>query len=257
MSSSDELSRLLEVRDRIVLRRRGKGTTGAMEERTEVNISERKKEGSGIVKKKRSNRAKKLARKLSRREKFEREDRQTKPGDIYLGHIPHGFYEGEMHRYFSQFGKVLKLRLSRSHRSGRSRGYAFIRFQCEEVAKIAAESMNNYLMYGKLLKCRVVSGRRQMFRSSKHWPAQCKRQEAMRRQYNRLQAVSSQQQYCRRLKNVSRREGKRQRRILARGMQYQCPSVSQLAATEPWSVMPSHKKFYNPDSDRSDSEHEG
>lgn len=37
-----------------------------------------------------------------------------KPGAIYLGHIPHGFYEKEMRGYFSQFGKVTRLRLFRS-----------------------------------------------------------------------------------------------------------------------------------------------
>lgn len=36
--------------------------------------------------------------------------------------------------------------------SGRSKGYAFIEFQHPEVAKIAAETMNNYLMFNRLLK---------------------------------------------------------------------------------------------------------
>jgi nucleolar protein 15 len=38
----------------------------------------------------------------------------TKPGVIYLGRIPHGFYEDEMRGYFSQFGTVTRLRLSRN-----------------------------------------------------------------------------------------------------------------------------------------------
>ena len=33
---------------------------------------------------------------------------------MYLGHIPHGFYEEEMRKYFSQFGRVTRLKLSRS-----------------------------------------------------------------------------------------------------------------------------------------------
>lgn len=36
--------------------------------------------------------------------------------------------------------------------SGRSKGYAFIEFLHPEVAKIAAETMNNYLMFNRLLK---------------------------------------------------------------------------------------------------------
>jgi len=39
-----------------------------------------------------------------------------KPGVIYVGHIPRGFYEPQMAKYFSQFGKVTRLKLSRSKR---------------------------------------------------------------------------------------------------------------------------------------------
>ena len=35
-------------------------------------------------------------------------------GVVYLGHIPHGFFEQEMRTYFSQFGNVNRLKLSRS-----------------------------------------------------------------------------------------------------------------------------------------------
>lgn len=39
--------------------------------------------------------------------------------------------------------------------TGRARGYAFVEFEFPEVAAIAAESMNNYLMFDKLLKCEL------------------------------------------------------------------------------------------------------
>jgi len=78
------------------------------------------------------------------------------PGVVYLGHVPHGFYEKEMRAFFSQFGKVTRLRLSRSKRTGRSKGYAFLEFRHEEVAKVAADTMNNYLMYRQILKCEFV-----------------------------------------------------------------------------------------------------
>lgn len=38
----------------------------------------------------------------------------SKPGVVFLGRIPHGFYEKEMRAYFSQFGEVTRLRLSRN-----------------------------------------------------------------------------------------------------------------------------------------------
>ena len=39
---------------------------------------------------------------------------KSEVGVIYLGRIPHGFYEEEMESYFSQFGQVSRLRLSRN-----------------------------------------------------------------------------------------------------------------------------------------------
>ena len=48
------------------------------------------------------------------------------------------------------------MRLSRSKRTGRSKGYAFAEFEDAETAKIVAETMNNYLILGKLLQVKVV-----------------------------------------------------------------------------------------------------
>ena len=69
-------------------------------------------------------------------------------GVIYIGHIPYGFVEEGIKAYFEQYGEVLRLKLMRSKKTARSKGYAFLEFKDAEVAKIAAESMNGYLMYG-------------------------------------------------------------------------------------------------------------
>ena len=61
-----------------------------------------------------------------------------------------------MRAYFSQFGELNHVRLSRSKKTGRSKHYAFLEFASAEVAKIAAETMNNYLLFGHILKCSVV-----------------------------------------------------------------------------------------------------
>jgi nucleolar protein 15 len=61
-----------------------------------------------------------------------------------------------MRAYFSQFGEITRLRLSRNRVTGRSKHYAFIEFASSVVAKIVAETMNNYLMYGHILKCKYV-----------------------------------------------------------------------------------------------------
>ncbi|KAF9109158.1 MKI67 FHA domain-interacting nucleolar phosphoprotein [Mortierella sp. AM989] len=85
----------------------------------------------------------------------EPKDKNT-TGVVYLGRIPHGFYEEQMKAYFTQFGKVLRLRLSRNKKTGKSKHYAFIEFASQEVADIVADTMNNYLLFGHLLKCKAL-----------------------------------------------------------------------------------------------------
>jgi nucleolar protein 15 len=40
-------------------------------------------------------------------------------GTLYLGRIPHGFYEEQIKEYFSQFGDVTRLRLARNRKVSR------------------------------------------------------------------------------------------------------------------------------------------
>lgn len=75
---------------------------------------------------------------------------------IYLGHIPDGFFEKEMKKYFAQYGKVLRVKLFRSPKTNRSKGYAFIEFEDHEVAKTASESMQGYFMMERQLVSHVV-----------------------------------------------------------------------------------------------------
>lgn len=79
-----------------------------------------------------------------------------KPGTVYVGRVPHGFYEHQMRAYFEQFGTITRLRLSRNKATGASKHFAFIEFSSEEVAKIVAETMDNYLMFGHILKCKFA-----------------------------------------------------------------------------------------------------
>lgn len=85
-----------------------------------------------------------------------KDDKEDKPGVVYVGRIPHGFYEQQMRSYFNQFGDITRLRLSRNKKTGRSKHYAFIEFSSREVAKIVAESMNNYLLFGHILKVQLL-----------------------------------------------------------------------------------------------------
>ncbi|KAL4929562.1 uncharacterized protein BDV17DRAFT_261223 [Aspergillus undulatus] len=100
--------------------------------------------------------SKKAKRKILKMQKQNKTDASEQPGVVYVGRIPHGFYEHQMKAYFTQFGEITRLRLSRNRLTGASKHYAFIEFASESVAKIVAATMDNYLMYGHILKCKYV-----------------------------------------------------------------------------------------------------
>ncbi|GAP83815.1 putative ribosomal biogenesis protein Gar2 [Rosellinia necatrix] len=78
------------------------------------------------------------------------------PGVVYIGRIPKGFYEHQMREYFSQFGQVNKIRMSRNKATGQSKHFAFIEFAELGVAEIVAKTMDNYLLAGHILKVKIV-----------------------------------------------------------------------------------------------------
>ncbi|KAM0276274.1 hypothetical protein ACHAQH_006904 [Verticillium albo-atrum] len=98
--------------------------------------------------------------KLSKKEKkalaASKNAAKVEPGVIYVGRLPHGFYEHELRSYFNQFGPVTKLRLSRNKHTGKSKHYAFIEFKSESDADIAARTMNSYLLFGHILRVKLV-----------------------------------------------------------------------------------------------------
>ncbi|XP_005815980.1 MKI67 FHA domain-interacting nucleolar phosphoprotein isoform X1 [Xiphophorus maculatus] len=146
------------------------------------------------------------------------------PGVVYVGHLPLGLFEPQLRSYFEQFGTVLRLRLSRSKKTGGSKGFAFIEFESGEVAKIVAETMNNYLMGERLIKCEVLPpekvheklfvGSQRMFRR----PAQ----PAVTR-YNRSRSTEQLEAMTRRL---LRKESQLRRKLARQGVQYDFPGFA-------------------------------
>jgi nucleolar protein 15 len=61
-----------------------------------------------------------------------------------------------MRAYFSQFGALTRLRLSRNRRTGAPRHYAFLEFASAAVADVVAATMDGYLLSGRILRVRRV-----------------------------------------------------------------------------------------------------
>lgn len=93
---------------------------------------------------------------VSKKVKESSKGKMGETGVIYVGRVPHGFYEFEMRQYFSQFGDISRLRLSRNRKTGASKHFAFVEFAEESTAEVVAKTMDNYLLFGHILKCKVV-----------------------------------------------------------------------------------------------------
>ncbi|KAJ7529642.1 hypothetical protein O6H91_15G059900 [Diphasiastrum complanatum] len=144
---------------------------------------------------------------------------------VYVGRIPHGFYEEQMREYFGQFGVIQNLRLSRNKKTGKSKHYAFIEFASAEVAAIVAESMNNYLLFESLLQVKLVpqekihptlwigANRKFQVKPWKLWEKE---------RHNRDRTAAEQKSL---LKRLIRRDDKRKRNLLKAGIDYDYPDL--------------------------------
>jgi nucleolar protein 15 len=81
----------------------------------------------------------------------------SKKSVLFVGALPPVYSERELLAFFGQFGKIRKLRLSRSKKTARSRGYAYIQYELPEVAQIAASSTNSYIIGGKPIRVELLN----------------------------------------------------------------------------------------------------
>lgn len=49
-----------------------------------------------------------------------------------------------------------------SFKTGKSKGYAFVEFYSDEVAKVVADTMDNYLVFERIVKCKLKSPEQQV-----------------------------------------------------------------------------------------------
>ncbi|XP_066179158.1 MKI67 FHA domain-interacting nucleolar phosphoprotein [Sylvia atricapilla] len=146
------------------------------------------------------------------------------PGVVFVGHLPRGLCEPQLREYFGQFGKVTRLRLSRSKKTGGSKGYAFMEFESDDVAKIVADTMNNYLFSERLLKCQFVPPEKVHENLFKDCDRIFRRpsQPAVRR-YNRIRSLLEK---ARMTKRLLRKERLLQKKLAEKGLQYDFPGFA-------------------------------
>ncbi|WFD01239.1 nucleolar protein [Malassezia yamatoensis] len=148
-------------------------------------------------------------------------------GVVYVGRLPHGFFEKQLRAYFSQFGDLRRLRLSRNKKTGHSKHYAFLEFDSREVAEIVVETMNNYLLDGHLLQMAMIPankvdeniwiGANRQFRK-----VPTDRVERVRR--SRPRTAEQREQVHQRL---LQRENQRRAKLASLGIEYDFPGYQQ------------------------------
>ncbi|XP_066201617.1 MKI67 FHA domain-interacting nucleolar phosphoprotein [Saccopteryx leptura] len=167
---------------------------------------------------------KEVAQARRRATKFKKQEKEKlTPGVIYVGHLPPALYETQIQAYFSQFGTVTRLRLSRSKKTGNSKGYAFVEFESEDVAKIVAETMNNYLFGERLLKCHFMPPEKVHEELFREWHIPFKKPSfpAVKR-YNQNRTLL---QKLRMEERFKKKEKLLRKRLAKKGIDYNFPSL--------------------------------
>ncbi|KAK2525887.1 Nifk [Columba guinea] len=149
---------------------------------------------------------------------------ELRPGVVYVGHLPRGLCEPQIYEYFQQFGTVTRLRLSRSKKTGASKGYGFIEFESDDVAKIVADTMNNYLFSERLLKCQFMSPERvheNLFKNSNR--RFLKPSQPAVRRYNKIRSLV---QKAKMTKRLLQKEKRLRKRLAEKGLNYDFPGFA-------------------------------
>jgi len=156
---------------------------------------------------------------------IKKDDLRTK-GIVYIGHLPRGFEESELRKFFEQFGNISKLRVARSKSTARSKGYAFLEFESKAVAEIAVKTMDGYMMFGKKVQCHLVdTPHKDTFKhANREWNF-VPNQLIFR---NKMNMVKTDTQKAERVKGLLEKEKEKRIRLKELGMDYEFPGYTAL-----------------------------
>ncbi|KAL6900854.1 hypothetical protein ACP4OV_005530 [Aristida adscensionis] len=155
---------------------------------------------------------------------------------VYIGHIPHGFYEDQMQGFFQQFGTVRRLRISRNHKTGKSKHYGFVEFENPEVAAVVAKEMHNYLLFEHTLQVSLVPPEKvhpKLWKGVRRGFVPIDRVAIERKRHNKDKTI---EEHKKMVEGIVKRDEKRRKRIKAAGIDYECPALV-------GSIQPSAKKI--------------
>lgn len=150
------------------------------------------------------------------------DDNEEKDLVLYVGHLPKDFEEIDLRRFLTQFGKVYNCRVARKIETGKSKGFAFIRFGDDEVTQIACETLHGYFLEKQRLVCQVRPAHPGMFfdtdkmidKRQKKLTLETKQRNNNLANSDKLKAITS---------KLVTREMKKRERLEALGIDYDFP----------------------------------
>ena len=188
-------------------------------------ISLKKKEKSTIKESNPLNKeSKEEIRQISKKREIQNEEgisSQPSTGVVYVGHLPWGFIDSTLKKYFSQFGNITRIISPKSSKTGRSVGYAFIEFEDEETARIAAKTMNNYILFEKILKCSFVEDKKKYDRIFLKWKKKFEFKERYKIHCENLSKKKSNEQIKEMVQGLLDREEQRREKMKELGIKYE------------------------------------
>jgi nucleolar protein 15 len=147
---------------------------------------------------------------------------EDKEGIIFLSHLPYGFFEKQLKKFFKQFGALKKLNLIRSSKTGNSKGYAYIQYEDPIVAKIVCDTMDGYIMFSRVLKCQMVPP--ENYNHKKFWKIVTKPNIPPHILHaNALLSPKTKKQEMSRIRRLTKKDQKRRKIIALAGLYYKVP----------------------------------
>ena len=142
-------------------------------------------------------------------------------GVVYVGHLPWGFVDSTLKKYFSQFGNITRIICPKSSKTGRSVGYAYIEFEDEETAKIAAKTMNNYILFEKILKCNFVEDKKKYDRIFLKWKKKFEFKERYKVHCEKMSKKKTKEEIKTMIQGLLDREEQRREKMKELGIEYE------------------------------------
>ncbi|KVI09594.1 Nucleotide-binding, alpha-beta plait, partial [Cynara cardunculus var. scolymus] len=153
------------------------------------------------------------------------ENSENKAAVLYIGRIPHGFYENEMEAFFKQFGEIKRIRIARNRKTGKSKHFGFLEFASPEVAKIVAETMHNYLLFEHLLQVQLVPPERVHPKLWKGVNRYYKPLDWVHIERKRQNKERTFEEHRKLVDGILKRDQRRRKKIEAAGIDYEYPEI--------------------------------